>query len=94
MLRQVSLNYLDKEVIMQTEHLMEQAVNDLYKEIGIARIIPHQSYYNVEDKDLEIAELLARKINHEAFYNMFNAFELERIRHFIKSKREEGEYGH
>jgi len=59
--------------------------------IGAGLIIPASPAKEIEDRDLEIAELLAQKINHSAFFNLFNAFELERIRHFIKSKREGGE---
>ena len=65
--------------------------NDLLDAMGIGRIIPNLPAGEIEDRDLEIAELLAQKINHSAFFNLFNAFELERIRHFIKSKRYGGE---
>jgi len=60
---------------------------------GAGRIIPNLPAGEIEDRDLEIAELLAQKINHNAFFNLFNAFEMERIRHFIKSNREGGEHG-
>ena len=74
----------NKGGIMQTrEQEIDEFIHHVKTTGGIAR----------EDADLEVAELLAQKINHSAFFNLFNAFELERIRHFIKSKREGGEHG-
>ena len=63
---------------MQTrEQEIDEFIHHVKTTGGIAR----------EDADLEVAELLAQKINHSAFFNLFNAFEMEKFRQFIWEKR-------
>jgi len=82
----------DDEVAMDNlgQTLKEQAIRDMYA-IGEGRIIPHKHEYNNEDRDLEIAELLAKKMR--VFGTnligtfVFDADEMQMLRKFIQRKR-------
>ena len=72
-----------------TVHLKQQAINDpknLFPEtIGRARIIPNQPAGEIEDRDLEIAELLARELTELGI--LYTAAEMRLIRKWIRDKR-------
>ena len=59
--------------------------NDLLDAMGIGRIIPNLPAGEIEDRDLEIAELLARELTELGI--LYTASEMRLIRKWIRDKR-------
>ena len=58
---------------------------DIKEAIGAGRIIPAKPYLPIEDKDLEIAELLAKELTEIGV--LYTASEMRLIRKWIRDKR-------